>query len=95
MKISVGMISIMVAVENYSELKASDNFMNLQSTLNVVESQISAVRRKYNAVVTDYNNGIQTFPGNVMSGMMNFRQKEGFMIPVTERQNANINQLFN
>ena len=94
-QISAGIRNIMVAVENYPELKASDNFMNLQRSLNEVESQISAARRTYNAVVTEYNNGIQAFPGIVLAGMMNYSRKEVFVIPDTERQNVNINQLFN
>lgn len=93
-EISAGMKSIMVAVENYPDLKANENFMNLQRTLNEVESQISAARRTYNAVITDYNNGIQTFPRNMIAGMMNMTKKEVFVIPETERQNVNINNLF-
>ncbi|TKG97071.1 LemA family protein [Puteibacter caeruleilacunae] len=93
-QISAGMRSIMVAVENYPDLKASDNFMNLQRTLNEVESQISAARRTYNAVVTDYNNGIQTFPQNILAGMMNMGRKNVFEIPEVERQNVDVKNLF-
>jgi len=93
-QISAGMKSIMVAVENYPDLKASDNFMNLQRTLNEVESQISAARRTYNAVITDYNNGIQTFPSNLIAGMMKLQRKEVFVIPDAERQNVNVASLF-
>lgn len=94
-KISAGMKNIMVAVENYPDLKANENFMNLQRTLNEVESQISASRRTYNAVITDYNNAIQTFPGNIMAGMMNLQRKDVFVIPETERQNVDVKNLFN
>jgi LemA protein len=93
-EISAGMKSIMVAVENYPDLKASENFINLQRTLNEVESQISAARRTYNAVITDYNNGIQTFPQNMLAGMMGMKRKEVFVIPETERQNVNVKSLF-
>lgn len=93
-KISAGMKNIMVAVENYPEVKANENFINLQRTLNEVESQISAARRTYNAVITDYNNAIQTFPKNIMAGMMNMKNKEVFVIPETERQNVNVKDLF-
>ena len=93
-QISAGMKSIMVAVENYPDLKANENFLNLQRTLNEVESQISAARRTYNAVITDYNNAIQTFPGNIMAGMMNMQRKEVFVIPETERQNVDVKNLF-
>jgi LemA protein len=93
-QISAGMKSIMVAVENYPDLKASENFMNLQRTLNEVESQISAARRTYNAVITDYNNGIQTFPQSILAGMMKMTRKEVFVIPETERQNVDVKSLF-
>ena len=85
---------IMVAVENYPDLKASDNFLNLQRTMNEVESQISAARRAYNAAVTDFNNGIQTFPGNMMAGMMGLTSKTVFEIPEVERENVNAADLF-
>ncbi len=93
-QISGAMRGIMVAVENYPDLKASDNFMNLQRTLNEVESQISAARRTYNAVITDYNNAIQVFPKNIIAGMMGLKRKEVFLIPETERQNVNVKNLF-
>lgn len=92
--ISAGMKNIMLAVENYPELKASENFMNLQRSLNEVEAQISAARRTYNAVITMYNNGIQTFPQNIMAGIMHMQNKQVFEIPETERQNVDVKQLF-
>ncbi len=93
-EISAGMKSIMVAVENYPDIKASDNFIHLQRTLNEVESQISAARRTYNAVITEYNNGIQTFPRNIVAGMMNLQRKEVFVIPEVERVNVDVKSLF-
>lgn len=93
-QISAGMKGIMVAVESYPDLKANENFMNLQRTLNEVESQISAARRTYNAVITDYNNGIQTFPQNILANQMNMKAKEVFVIPDTERQNVDVSKLF-
>jgi LemA protein len=94
-QISGALRSIMVAVENYPDLKASENFLNLQRNLNEVESQISAARRAYNAAVTDFNNGIETFPGNLMAGMMGLSRKQVFEIPETERENVNVKNLFN
>lgn len=93
-KISSGMKNIMVAVENYPDLKANENFMNLQRTLNEVESQISAARRTYNAVVTAYNNAIETFPKTIIAGIMKLMHKEVFVIPETERQNVDVKNLF-
>ena len=93
-QISAGMKSIMVAVENYPDLKANENFMNLQRTLNEVESQISAARRTYNAVITLYNNGIQTFPRNIIAGNMKMQTKQVFEIPEVERQNVDVKSMF-
>jgi LemA protein len=93
-QISGAMQGIMIAVENYPDLKASENFMNLQRTLNEVESQISAARRTYNAVITDYNNAIQVFPKSIIAGIMRLKRKEVFVIPEVERQNVNVKNLF-
>lgn len=94
-EISAGMRSIMVAVENYPDLKANQNFMELQHSLNEVEAQISASRRTYNAVITDYNNAIQVFPNSMIAGFMKLTKKEVFMINETERQNVDVKTLFN
>lgn len=93
-EISQTLGGIMVAVENYPDLKASENFLNLQRTLNEVESQISASRRAYNSAVTDYNNAVETFPKNILAGMMNYQRKEVFVIPDVERQNVDVSKLF-
>lgn len=93
-QISAGMKSIMVAVEGYPDLKANENFMNLQRSLNEVESQISAARRTYNAVITLYNNGIQTFPRNIIAGKLKMQTKQVFVIPEVERQNVDVKSMF-
>lgn len=86
--------NLMVAVENYPTLKANENFLHLQGTLNELEEQISAARRAYNQSVTDYNNAIQMFPTNFMAGFMKLKRKEVFSIPVMERQNVDVKNLF-
>lgn len=93
-KISRAFGGIMVAVENYPDLKASQNFMQLQRSLNEVEEQISAARRAYNAAVTDYNNAVEMFPTNILAGMMNYQRKQVFEIAEAERQNVNVGELF-
>ncbi len=94
-KISESLRGIMVSVENYPDLKANENFLNLERTMNEVESQISAARRAYNAAVTDYNNGIETFPKNIIANMMRLFRKEVFVIPEVERENVDVKKLFN
>ena len=86
---------IMVAVENYPDLKASENFNQLQRSLNEVEEQISAARRAYNATVTSYNNSVEMFPTNILAGMMKMVHKNVFEIPKAQRDNINVGDLFN
>lgn len=81
--------------ENYPELKASENFLQLQRSLNETEEQLSAARRSYNAAVTDYNNSVQTFPSNLIAGMFGFNVKEVLSIPEAEREAPNVKDLFN
>jgi len=93
-KMSSALGSIMIAVENYPDLKANENVMHLQGTLNEVEEQISAARRAYNQAVTDYNNALEMIPTNFMASAMNYRQKEVFEITEGERKNLNVKELF-
>ena len=94
-KISRALGSIMVAVENYPDLKASENVMHLQRSLNEVEEQISAARRAYNQAVTDYNNALEQIPTNFIASAMHYKPKEVFEIDESERKNVNVRDLFN
>lgn len=94
-KISRHIGGIMVAVENYPDLKASSNFLQLQAALNEVEEQISAARRAYNAVVTAYNNAVQMFPTNIIASMMKFKSRQFFEIEQYQRENHDLKNLFN
>lgn len=93
-KVTSALGSIMIAVENYPDLKANENVMHLQHSLNEIEEQISAARRAYNQAVTDYNNAIEMVPTNFMASAMNYRRKEVFVIPEEERKNVNVKELF-
>jgi LemA protein len=93
-KLTRALGGIMVAVENYPDLKANQNFLQLQGSLNEVEEQISAARRAYNAAVTTYNNAIEMFPTNIMASMMNYKRKQVFEIPEEERKNVDVGKLF-
>ncbi len=85
---------IIVAVENYPDLKANQNFLQLQASLNEIEEQISAARRAYNAAVTDLNNAIEMFPTNILASLMNLSKGTLFEIPEAERQNVDVKELF-
>ena len=93
-EISGALKNILIAVENYPELKASENFMHLQRTLNEIEEQISAARRAYNQAVTDYNNALEMFPTNIMASFMHYKRKPLFSIPDTEKNSPNVKDLF-
>lgn len=86
--------NIMVAVENYPELKANENVMHLQRTLTEVEAQIAAARRAYNQAVTDYNNALEMIPTNILANMMHYTRKQVFEITEDERKNVNVGELF-
>lgn len=94
-KVSSALGSIMVAVEAYPDLKANENVMHLQRSLNETEEQISAARRAYNQAVTDYNNAIEMIPTNFMASMMHYQRKEVFEIPEMQRENVDVKALFN
>lgn len=93
-QISKAIRGILVAVENYPDLKASQNFLHLQSTLVDLEEQISAARRAYNAAVTDYNNGVEMFPTNLLAKAFGFRPKRLFEIEPSERSVPDAHLLF-
>lgn len=85
---------LLVSVENYPDLKANQNVLQLQASLNELEEQISAARRFYNSSVTDYNNAIEMFPSSLVASRMSLRRKEVFNIPDTERDSPNVGKLF-
>ncbi|MBN2136457.1 MAG: LemA family protein [Sedimentisphaerales bacterium] len=87
--------SIMVAVENYPDLKANENFLHLQRTLTEVEEQLSAARRAYNAAVEDYNNAVEMFPTSIVASMMNYSRRAFFEIPDEQRRNVDTKVLSN
>lgn len=86
---------MMVTVENYPDLKANQNFLNLQTTWTESEEQIAAARRNYNASVTDYNNAIMMFPGSIFAGMLSYQPVSVIENTVEERQNVSAKDLFN
>jgi LemA protein len=86
---------VQIAVENYPDLKANTNFLQLQAAMNEVEEQLSAARRAFNASVNGYNNSVEMFPTNILAGIMNLRRRDSFEIAETERANVNIDNLFN
>lgn len=82
-----GMLSkVNIAVEAYPNLKASENFLKLQASLNEVEEQLSAARRAYNAAINAFNNSVEMFPSNLMAKIMGYTLKPLFKINPEERK---------
>jgi LemA protein len=71
--------------ESYPQLRAAENFAQLQGTLAQIEDAVQSARRYYNAVVRDLNTRIQQFPSNIVAGLFGFKTREFFEIPETER----------
>lgn len=77
-------------VENYPELKASDNFVELQKAIIDVEEHLQAARRLYNANVTSYNSKLIMFPSSVVAGVMGATQEEFFVAEENKRTDVKI-----
>jgi len=78
--------SLFALVENYPDLKANQNVMELQEELTSTENKISFARQYYNDSVMRLNNRTEMFPSNMVAGMFNFKQEEFYEIPEAEKE---------
>jgi len=81
---------LFAVAENYPQLQASQNFMDLQNELSDIEEKIAFARQFYNTNVLSYNNGIQTFPNAVLAGMFNFQPAEFFAAEEESREEVRV-----
>ena len=82
---------IMAVAEQYPDLKANQNFMELSSQLQKLEDDISNARRYYNGAVKKYNMNVQTFPRNIIAGMFHFETRPMFEVEDTaQRENVQV-----
>ena len=79
--------TLFAVAESYPELKANQNFMDLQATLKEVEEKLQLSRRYYNATVRDFNTKIEIFPNNLIAGMFHFVRRNFFEIDNPEERN--------
>lgn len=77
-ELSGALSRLLVTVEQYPELKANQNFLNLQSQLEGTENRIKVSRNDFNASVQDYNQTVRRFPNNLFAGMFGFRVRQPF-----------------
>ena len=74
-----------VSLEAYPELKANQNFIQLQGEISDVENKLAAVRRFFNSATRELNNAAQTFPSNIFANMFGFRKEPMFEVPQEDR----------
>lgn len=76
--LSSAMSGLKVTLEAYPELKANQNFLQLQEEISDLENKLSAVRRYFNSATKELNNAVQTFPSNIIAGMFGFHKEVMF-----------------
>ena len=84
-QLSTALNGLKVAVEAYPDLKANQNFLQLQGEISDIENKLAASRRFFNSATKELNNAVETFPGNILAGMFGFHREMMFEIPEQER----------
>jgi len=82
--------SLFAVAEAYPELKASDNFKQLQDEISDTETKVAASRQFYNTNVLDLNNSLETFPSNLVGNMFNFQKEEFFKATDSEKADISV-----
>ena len=77
-KLSGALSRLLVVAENYPQLKANENFLQLQSQLEGTENRIAVERKKFNEAVQEYNTSVRSFPTLIMAKIMGFKEKQYF-----------------
>jgi len=82
---------LLAVVENYPDLKATQNFTQLQNQLESVENKIKDSRKKFNEAINEYNTKVRSFPMNILGGMFGFKAKEGFKADEGAEKKVDVN----
>lgn len=88
--INTNIVKLMAIAENYPELKANENFLNLSKELTEVEDEIAQSRKYFNAVVRLYNNKVEMFPSNIVAKILGFKSKEMFNISDDQKESVQV-----
>ncbi|MBR1503099.1 MAG: LemA family protein [Prevotella sp.] len=83
--LSSALAGLKVSLEAYPDLKANQNFLQLQTEIADIENKIAATRRYFNTATRELNNAVQTFPSNILAGMFGFKKEPMFEIPQEDR----------
>ena len=86
-QLSSALSGLKITLEAYPDLKANQNFLQLQEEIADVENKLAAVRRYFNSATKEYNNAVQTFPSNIIAGMTGFQREIMFDLGKNERAN--------
>ncbi len=89
-KLSQGITKLMALAENYPDLKANQNFMDLSDELSKIEEDIANARKYYNGTVRNMNDKVQMFPSNIVAGMFGFKNYPMFEAQANERNNVEV-----
>lgn len=84
-QLSAALTGLKVSLEAYPDLKANQNFLQLQSEISDIENKLAASRRYFNTTTRELNNAVQTFPGNLVAGMFGFHAEPMFEIAQEQR----------
>ena len=84
-QLTSALAGLKVQVEAYPDLKANENFLQLQGELSDIENKLAAVRRFFNSATRELNNAVQTFPANLLAGMFGFHKEAMYEIEASER----------
>lgn len=76
--LSSALSGLKITLEAYPDLKANQNFLQLQEEIADLENKLSSVRRYFNSSTKEYNNAVETFPSNILAGMFGFRKEVMF-----------------
>lgn len=90
-EITAALGKLIALSENYPDLKANENFKDLQVQLEGTENRISESRRQFNEAVQHYNITVRTFPGNVIAGLFGFEKKNGFVAETGSEKAPQVN----
>jgi LemA protein len=74
-QLSTALAGLKVQVEAYPDLKANQNFLQLQNELSDIENKLAAARRFFNGATTEYNNAVESFPGNMIARNFGFQRE--------------------
>jgi LemA protein len=85
-QLTAALQGLRVTVEAYPDLKANQNFLQLQQEISDIENKLAAARRFFNAATKEYNTSVESFPNNIIAGRYNFKKETMYELSAEKRQ---------